>query len=90
MIVKPKKKGKDVFSNLAGLKFSYNSSHLSPLLLLHLLSEGFETVRKKEGKKEGGEGWTGNPLLRQTLSAVPNAEIDRGAKEITSTSQTRC
>ncbi len=84
VIVKPKKREKDAFSNLAGLQYSYNT-----LAVLHsslfLLSGGFERGRK--GK--GGVG-RGNPLLRQTLSAVPNTETDRGEKEITSTWQTRC
>lgn len=57
-----------------------------PFLLLHLLSEGFESG----GKGGAREGLTGNPLLRQTLSAVRNTETDRGEKEITSTCQTRC
>lgn len=62
-----------------------------PAILLQFFTPLFSSYQEDlRVKEEGGRGWTGNPLLRQTLSAVPNTETDRGEKEITSTCQTRC
>lgn len=81
MIVKAKRRKEKML--LFQIQQDYNSSQLSlSVLPLHLLSQGVERGRKREGR--------GNPLLRRTLSAVPNTETDRAEKEITATRQTRC
>lgn len=56
-----------MFSNLAGLQFftplfSFSSSYQG----------GFEREERWR------EGWTGNLLLRQHLSTVPNTKTERG------------
>lgn len=66
-------------------------SNLAGLEVLEFFTALSTSYRKDlRGEERGREGWTGNPLLKQTLSAVPNTETDRGEKEITSTCQTRC
>lgn len=60
VIVKPNKKGKDAFSNLAALQFSYNSSHLSPPSPppIWRIWEG----RKREGGVDGESSFQANPV----------------------------
>ena len=61
-----KRKEQTLFSNLAGLQF---------FTALSSLATSYQKDLRGEERKR--EGWTGNPLLRQTLSAVPNTETDR-------------